>query len=123
MQKNIGNFTALLKLHNIGTHLKGIETSFQVVTLFSKSFNIWVSYITFWHVLKIPALDFQFWLKSDRGAGLSKAEWCVDYTWFMLLKDTLVSFEKSMGISPILGFQFWLKSESLGFNGTQLLWA
>jgi hypothetical protein len=24
----------LLKPHNIGTHLKGIETSFQVVTLF-----------------------------------------------------------------------------------------
>jgi hypothetical protein len=27
--KNIGNFTTLLKLHNIGTHLKGIETSFH----------------------------------------------------------------------------------------------
>jgi hypothetical protein len=34
MQKNIGNFTTLLKSHNIGTHLKGIETSFQVVPLF-----------------------------------------------------------------------------------------
>jgi hypothetical protein len=45
--KNIGNFTTLLKPHNIGTHLKGIETSFQVVSLFLKSFHIWVSYITF----------------------------------------------------------------------------
>jgi hypothetical protein len=29
--KNIGNFTTQLKPHTIGTHLKGIETSFQVV--------------------------------------------------------------------------------------------
>jgi hypothetical protein len=36
-----------LKPHNIGTHLKGIETSFQVVPLFLKSFHFWVSYITF----------------------------------------------------------------------------
>jgi hypothetical protein len=35
--KNIGYFTTLLKPHNIGTHLKGIETSFQVVPLFLKS--------------------------------------------------------------------------------------
>jgi hypothetical protein len=46
--KNIGNFTTLLKPHNnIGTHLKGIETSFQVVPLFLKSFHFWMSYITF----------------------------------------------------------------------------
>jgi hypothetical protein len=34
--KNIGNvtLTTLLKPHNIGTHLKGTETSFQVVSLF-----------------------------------------------------------------------------------------
>jgi hypothetical protein len=32
--KNIGNFTTPLKPHNIGTHLKGIGTSFQVVLLF-----------------------------------------------------------------------------------------
>jgi hypothetical protein len=44
--KNIGNFTALLKPHNIGTHLKGTETSFQVVPLFCKYFHFWVSYIT-----------------------------------------------------------------------------
>jgi hypothetical protein len=44
--KNIGNFT-LLKPHNIGTHLQGIETSFQVVPLFLKSYHFWVSYITF----------------------------------------------------------------------------
>jgi hypothetical protein len=37
----------LLKTHNIGTHLKGIETSFQVVPLFFKSFHFWASYITF----------------------------------------------------------------------------
>jgi hypothetical protein len=48
MQKqNIGNFTTPVKPHNIGTHLKGIETSFQVVPLFLKSFHFWVSYITF----------------------------------------------------------------------------
>jgi hypothetical protein len=46
MQKNIGNFTTLLKPHNIGTHLKGIEISFQVVPLFFKSFHFRVSYIT-----------------------------------------------------------------------------
>jgi hypothetical protein len=34
MQKNIGNFTTLLKPNNIGTRLKDIETSFQVVPLF-----------------------------------------------------------------------------------------
>jgi hypothetical protein len=45
--ENIGNFKTLLKPHNIGTHLKGIETSFQVVPLFFKSFQFWVSYITF----------------------------------------------------------------------------
>jgi hypothetical protein len=28
--KNIGNLMTLLKPHNIGTHLEGIETSFQV---------------------------------------------------------------------------------------------
>jgi hypothetical protein len=43
--KNIGKFTTLLKPHNIGTHLKGIETSFQVVPLFLKSFLFWASYI------------------------------------------------------------------------------
>jgi hypothetical protein len=45
--KNIGNFTTLFKHHNFGTHLKGIETSFQVVSLFSKSLHFSVSYITF----------------------------------------------------------------------------
>jgi hypothetical protein len=45
--KNNCNFTTLLKHHNIGTHLKGIETSFQVVPLFLKSFHFWASYITF----------------------------------------------------------------------------
>jgi hypothetical protein len=45
--KNIGNFTTPLKPHNIGTHLEGIETSFQVVPLFFKSFQFLVSYITF----------------------------------------------------------------------------
>jgi hypothetical protein len=51
--KNIGNFMTPLKPHNIGTHLIGIETSFQVVPLFLKSFQFWVSYITF---LKIPSI-------------------------------------------------------------------
>jgi hypothetical protein len=44
----------LLKPHNIGTHLKGIETSFQVVTLFLKSSHFWVSCITFGNFLKTP---------------------------------------------------------------------
>jgi hypothetical protein len=54
--KNIGNFTTLLKHHNIGTHLKDIETSFQVVPLFFKSFHFWASYITFWNFLKIRSV-------------------------------------------------------------------
>jgi hypothetical protein len=53
-EKDVGNMTTLLKPHNIGTHLKGIETSFQVVPLFFKSFHFWVSYITFGNILKIP---------------------------------------------------------------------
>jgi hypothetical protein len=59
MQRNIGNFTTLLKPHNIiniGTHLKGIETSFhlkgteisfQIVPLLLKSFHLWANYTTF----------------------------------------------------------------------------
>jgi hypothetical protein len=54
--KNIGNFTTLLKPHNIGTDLKGIETSFQIIPLFSKSFHFWVNYITFWNFVKIPSV-------------------------------------------------------------------
>jgi hypothetical protein len=54
MQTNIGNFMTLLKPHNIGTHLKGIETSFQVVPLFLKSFHFWVSY----HFLKFSQNTF-----------------------------------------------------------------
>jgi hypothetical protein len=53
---NIGNFTTVLKPHNISTHLKGTETSFQVVPLFSKSIHFWASYITFWNFLKIPSV-------------------------------------------------------------------
>jgi hypothetical protein len=57
--KTIGNFTTPFKSHNIGTHLKGIETSFQVLLLFLKSFHFWVSYITFCNFLKItrPGLN------------------------------------------------------------------
>jgi hypothetical protein len=55
-EKYIGDFTTLLKPHNIGTHLKGIETSFQVVALFLKSFHFWASYITFFYFLKIPSV-------------------------------------------------------------------
>jgi hypothetical protein len=54
--KNIGNLFTLLKSHNIGTHLKGIETTFQVVPLFLKSFHFRASYITFWNFLKIPSV-------------------------------------------------------------------
>jgi hypothetical protein len=49
----------LMKPHNIGTHLKGIETSVQVVPLFLKSFQVscfWVSYISFWNFLKLPSV-------------------------------------------------------------------
>jgi hypothetical protein len=45
--KNIGNFTTRLKPHNIGTHLKGIETSFQLVPLFLKSFHFWEFYLVY----------------------------------------------------------------------------
>jgi hypothetical protein len=38
--KNIGYFTTPLKPHHIGTHSKGIETSFQMVPLFFKSFHV-----------------------------------------------------------------------------------
>jgi hypothetical protein len=53
---------SLLKTHNIGTHLEGIETSFQVVyvPLFLKSFHFWVSYITFWKELFPFNLKFPF---------------------------------------------------------------
>jgi hypothetical protein len=54
--KNIGNFTTLLKPYNIGTHLKGIETSFQVVPLFLKSIHFWVSCITLCNFFKIPSV-------------------------------------------------------------------
>jgi hypothetical protein len=54
--KNIGNFMTLLKPHNIGTHLKGIKTCFQVVPLFLKSFHFGASYVTFWNFLKIPSV-------------------------------------------------------------------
>jgi hypothetical protein len=40
--KNIDNFKTLLKPHNVGTRLKCIETSFQVVPLFLTSFRFWV---------------------------------------------------------------------------------
>jgi hypothetical protein len=42
-----------LKPYNIGTHLKGIETSFQVVPLFLDSFHFWASYPPF---IKIPSV-------------------------------------------------------------------
>jgi hypothetical protein len=58
----IGNFTTPSKPHNIGTHLKGIETSFQMVRLLLKSFHLWMSYITFCNFLKIsPVLK---WLMT-----------------------------------------------------------
>jgi hypothetical protein len=41
--KHIGNFTTLLKPQNIGTHLKGIETSFPVVPL---SLQFWGTYLS-----------------------------------------------------------------------------
>jgi hypothetical protein len=50
----MGNFTTPLKPHNIGTHLKAIEASFQVVPLFLKSVHFWVSYITFEIFSKYP---------------------------------------------------------------------
>jgi hypothetical protein len=46
----------LLKPHNMGTQLEGIETSFHVIPLFLKSFHLWVSYVTFLNVLKIPSV-------------------------------------------------------------------
>jgi hypothetical protein len=49
--KNIGNFTTLLKPHNIGTHLKGIVTSFQVIPLFLK-YNVLPLLGELYHFLK-----------------------------------------------------------------------
>jgi hypothetical protein len=37
------------------------------------------------------------------------------------VKDSLGSFKKSKGISPVLDFKFFLKLESLGLNGAQPL--
>jgi hypothetical protein len=54
--KNIGNFTTLLKLHKIGTHLKGIEPSFQVVPLFFKSFYVLLGEL--YHFLKFSQNTF-----------------------------------------------------------------
>jgi hypothetical protein len=54
--KNIGNFTTPLKSHNIGTPLKGMETSFQMLPLYLKYFHFWASYITFCNFLKIPSV-------------------------------------------------------------------
>jgi hypothetical protein len=45
-----------LKPHNIGTHLKGIETKFQVVPFFLKSVHFWVNSIPFWNFLKIRSV-------------------------------------------------------------------
>jgi hypothetical protein len=51
--KDIGNFTTLLKPHNIGTHLKGWNMLsggtiiFEILPLFG-------GYITFFNFLKIP---------------------------------------------------------------------
>jgi hypothetical protein len=79
MQKNIGNLTTLLEPHNIGTHLKGIETSFQVVPLFLRSVHVRVSYITFWNSLKVPSvfkgLNFKdsFFEKNDRQIMVKKS--------------------------------------------------
>jgi hypothetical protein len=66
--KNIGNFTTLLKPHNTGTHLKGIETSFQVVPWFVKSIHFWVSCITF---SNISQNTFSLWVKLIWG-GMAK---------------------------------------------------
>jgi hypothetical protein len=53
MQKNIGNLMITLKPHNIGTHLKGIETSFQVVTII---FEILPLLGELYHFLKITSV-------------------------------------------------------------------
>jgi hypothetical protein len=45
-----------IETHNIGTHLKGIETSFHVEPLFLKSFHFCVNYITFCNFLEIPSI-------------------------------------------------------------------
>jgi hypothetical protein len=63
MQKNIGNFTTLLKSHNIGIHLKGIETSFQMVPLFLKSFNFLCE---LYHFLKFSQNTFTRSLKDNK---------------------------------------------------------
>jgi hypothetical protein len=63
MPKNIGNFTPLLKPNNIGTHLKSMEISFQVVHV-----HLFLISITFFNFLKIPSvfkgLMIQLWSAS-----------------------------------------------------------
>jgi hypothetical protein len=85
--KNIGNLTTLLKPHNIGTHLKGIETSFQVVSFFLKSFHFWVSYVSFWKFLKIPPV---FRVKLNPGnlnSFSNKLLCCSNDSWRQQLGD------------------------------------
>jgi hypothetical protein len=72
--KHIGNFMTLLKPHNIGMLLKGIETSFQVVPLFLKSFHFWGSFINFCNFLKIPSV-FKGLKKFSRTFSATKMSW------------------------------------------------
>jgi hypothetical protein len=78
--KNICNFMTLLKPHNIGTHLKGIESSFQVVPLFFKSFHFWASYITFRNFLKIPSV-FKGLIGSGKKPSRHLSFWETNIVW------------------------------------------
>jgi hypothetical protein len=85
----------LLKPHNIGTHLKGIETSFQVVALFLKSFLFWMSYIIFWN----------FWNFAPYNTHLApdlKIEWWLDFVFYLKVAFGY-STEMAPSIQPLAG--------------------
>jgi hypothetical protein len=105
--KNIGNFTTLLKPHNIGTHLKGIETSFHVVPLFLKSFHFWVSYITFWNFLKIPSVfkGFKVVVQMHLFCFMFSIE-C--YAILYLLSSTPLSQHQSFSIDIYFPYLCWV---------------
>jgi hypothetical protein len=73
--------TELKPAHNIGTHLKGIETSFQVIPLLLKSFHFWVSYI-FEIFSRLPSvfkwLRINFFGFVNLQPGIWEADLCTD---------------------------------------------
>jgi hypothetical protein len=112
---NIGNFTTLLKPHNIGAHLKGIETSFQLVPLFLKSFHFWVSYITVWNFRKISVSKdtryFERLSRSDRTDSKMNTFCNWLYEWKACSKTFQMSTNVVLFVWNLRFLQFFLCSE------------